>query len=516
MRSLSPTKTNHLIRYLLFVVICLLFAHSATAQSHTDTLKLAQQYRDQHKLIKAAKLFSAYHKHHPEDINALWLYAQTEYWRDHYRRSKKLYEQAVAMRPDNDYLQLDYGKAMLDLGDWKSADSAAQKVEHKGKGYSEEKILRARLSYNSADYAEARTYIDEAIKKENGSIKAWNVYDQIEIAKSPWLKLSTTASADNQPLYQVSPAAEAGIYLHKLATIQLGFYSPVFIVNGKVSSAQWLVVGDKAALPKVGLEIGLNVGVVKYPFNNKTGWSGSFYFDKIFVRHLNFELIAEHKPYFYTISSLESVVSVNHFSFAGGWNDKNTWNGKAAFDFNYYNDKNYTYAAYGWLYAPPIKFSVIELRFGYSYSYSNSKENHYSPEQSLTQIIANYSSTTQIAGVYNPYFTPQQQYIHSGLVALAIYPVKKLEINLNASVGFYAYAQNPYLYLDKNETGATVIARGFERTTYLPFEVGASLEWQLSRKVVLTAQYAYRSTYFFNSHNAAVGLKISFWNDRKK
>jgi hypothetical protein len=135
-------------------------------------------------------------------------------------------------------------------------------------------------------------------------------------------------------------------------------------------------------------------------------------------------------------------------------------------------------------------------------------------QQSLAQIIANYNTTQAITGVYDPYFTPQQQQVHSALVSLEIHPARVLNIGLNANVGFYAVTQTPYLYLENNESGTTFIDRGFVRERYVPYELSGFVSWQVSKKVSLQANYAYQSTYFFNSNYASLSCKISFWNEK--
>jgi tetratricopeptide (TPR) repeat protein len=485
------------------------------AGNHIDTMQLAKKYRAEKKLAKASHVLCVYHKNHPEDVNALWLLAQTEFWRDHYRRSRKLYKQALAMRPGNDYILLDYGKAMLELGDWKTADSVAGKIESKGRKYSDEQLLKAKILYWTGDYTRASYYLKEVFNKDAGNVVGWDIQDQLLVAKSPWLTVGADYVGDNQPIHRITPAVQAGIYLHRAAQLSVDIAAPVFVANGKVYNAQLFRLGDKLSFQKQGLELDFKAGVVKYPFHNKTDWTASFQMKEVLARHFELELGAEHMPYYYTLSSLDTVVNVNHFVFAAGWNDKSTWNGRAAFEFNYFNDKNFTYTGYAWLYAPPIKFSVLELRLGYCYSYSNSNESRFASASTLSQIIASYGNTQQITGVYVPYFTPSQQHIHAALLSLKVTPVKVLELDVKGNVGFYAYTQNPYLFLDTDSKAETIIARGFSKVVYVPFEVGASLAWHASRKIIFTAQYTYRSTYFFNSQQASVGLKFSFWNDKK-
>ncbi|HWB64564.1 MAG TPA: tetratricopeptide repeat protein, partial [Chitinophagales bacterium] len=444
----------------------------------------------------------------------LWLYAQTEYWLNHISKSKKAYRKAMALNPDNDYLQLDYAKELVDLGDLKQADTIIARLQARGKNYSAMHILKARIAFDNGNYNQTNLEAYYALQLDKGNTEALGLYEKVAQAKAPWLKTGIGYTNDDQPMQTIAPSIEAGIYLHRYAALQLGFYSPVFYTNGSFKSAQIFQAGDVTNFSQIGLLLQANAGVVKYP-TNRISWLGNLYISKTFIKHLVVEVQAEEKPYFYTISSIDSVVNAGHFVFSLGWNDKSTWNGKASFDFNYFNDKNYAYSAYAWLFAPPIKFWKAELRFGYSYNFSNANTSHFVSSETLAQIISNYATTQQITGVYTPYFTPNMVQTHSALVSFDMEPIKALSINVHANIGFYASAQTPYLYLD-NYGGETVIARDYFRNTFWPFNVGASLSWQANRAINLSAEYTYTSSYFFSSHYAGLSLKASFLNGKKK
>ena len=483
---------------------------SSQAQKSVDTLSLAKQLRSKGHYKQAAKVLGAYSVTHPKDVNTLWLYAQTEFWLGRMAKSKAIYVKAVALKPDNDYLQLDYAKTLANAGDWEQAGAVIMRLQAAGKNYTDGEFVQAQIAYWKGDYRRAEKELDDVLWRDGLNKSAAQLLDDVLQARLPWLQIGAAYRHDTQPLDAIFPTVETGVFLNPYSSLHFGAYSPVFILNGKVSTAPWLQAGNTAYISKIGLLVRVDIGALKYANTDKYDWNGNIYLREVAFKHFETELQAEHKPYFNTASSVDSTISVDHFMATLGWNDRRTVNGKVGFDFNYFPDQNYVYTAYVWAYAPPIKLSVVELRIGYNYSYSNSKQSRFEPQQSLSQIIANY--TEPVTGIYDPYFTPIQMQIHSAIVSLNIKPTKAIELGADASIGFYAYAQNPYLYLNTGD----VISTGYSPVNFTPYTLSAFASWHITKKMSLTAQYAYRKTFFYDSNYASLSYRISFENEKKK
>lgn len=487
---------------------------NAFGQAKTDTLKLASQYRNKAQYGKAAKLLTQYTKNHPKDASAVWLLAQTTYWQGHNKKAKQYYNQALQLEPNNDYLQIDYARSLSGMGEWKQANQVLAKPSLQNKKYPDIDIIQGQMAYWKGNYKQTSLDVANAQQKDRYNPLAKQLQDDVAQAKAPWLKVSVGYTIDGQPLQNIAPSVEAGFYFHPLSSLQVGAYSPIFIGNGNVSSAQWLQVSNRSLFTKSGTILQLGAGIVKFP-GNQIGWSALGYLKQPIYKKLYFEVLAEHKPYFTTLTSIDSTVNVTHFAPILAWDDKNGLSGQVTFDGQYFDDKNLVYAIYGWLFAPPIKVSVIELRFGYGYSYSNSKESRFVSDRSLADIIANYSTNPDVTGVYSPYFTPNQQHVHSLLVSFVAHATKKLDIGTKASVGVYAYTQNPYLYLDSDASNQTVIARGFANKVFFPLDLNVYLAYKVTQRVDLRADYTFLNTNFFTSHYAGLTCKITFWHEKQ-
>ena len=121
-----------------------------------------------------------------------------------------------------------------------------------------------------------------------------------------------------------------------------------------------------------------------------------------------------------------------------------------------------------------------------------------------------FKPNQQIAGIYDPYYTPEKQYSNSLLANLFIIPTKTINIKLHASVGFYSRAMNPYYYGYKDQQKQLIIIRDFYEESFTPMDIGFDFNADLSDKLMLNLSYQYLQTFYFDSNNFNIGLKIYF------
>ena len=480
-----------------------------------DTLNKVKQLKGNNKVSDSYHLLKTYYKGHSNDFNTTWLYAQVSYLDKHFKQSKALYKKAMAEKADNYYLKLDYAKTLVNIADYKEAKPLLNKYRAYDSTNREMELDFAKVYLAQGDYDRAKREINAVLAQDpkNGTVLA--LLDELHLAQASWVKIKGNYTYDSQPLQTIAPAVEAGIYLHPEATLRLNLQTPLFIGSGSLKYAQWLQIGDQSAFRKAGFQLAFDAGVAKQPYENKISWTANLELKQLLLKHLVLQAQAERKPYYYTVSSLDTVIMVNRFSAYAEWNDLNNWNGRVAFEFNQFRDKNYVIGGGAWVFTPLLKVSVFEFRIGYAYSYSTSKSNRFVPENTLAEIIANYATTTTITGVYSPYFTPDNMGVHAALVSIVAHPAKTFDIGFNANVGFYASALNPYFYLNKNASDEVVIAEGYSTERFYPMEFSAYGLLKISKKISLKVDYTYRKTYFYTSNSVGLGLKINFWNEQK-
>ena len=485
------------------------------APSSADTLNKVKQLKGNGSIKQSFALLKSYYKNHSTDFNATWLYAQTAYLNSRFKLSKTLYQKAAEAQPSNYYLKLDYASTLVNIADLKQAKPLLATYRSYDSTNTKLLVDLAKINFAEGNYNGAQKEANTVLTKDPGNTDALAILDQLNFAKASWVKVKANYNIDSQPLQTITPAVEAGIYLHPAATLKLNLQTPVFISNGILKNAQWFQVGDQSAFHKSGFQLSFDAGIVKQPFENKISWTANIELKQLLLKHLVLQAEAERKPYYYTVSSLDTLVMVNRFSAYAEWNDLNSWNGRIAFEFNQFNDKNYTLGGNAWVFTPPLKVSVFEARIGYAYSFNTSKNNRFVPEKTLAQILNPYDATAAITGLYDPYFTPNNMQIHSALISITIHPVKIFDIGFNANVGFYANTLNPYFYLNNDASNNTYIAKDYSKEKFTPLELSAYALVRITKKISLKADYTYRKTYFYTSNSAGLGLKINFWNEQK-
>ena len=483
---------------------------------YTDTLEMVRRLRNQGKSRSAFSLMKSYYPDHPDDFNTNWLYAQSAYYAHHIKKSKALYDRAITLSPQNLYLQLDYAKKLVNITEYEKAKKLLTKYLAYDSTNSQAITSLARISFWQGDYSKALSELYKIQPAEIQNKEVMAFIQDIQIAKSPWISLKEGYLTDDQPLQSFTSQLEGGIYLHPLSSLHFSMRVPVFITGDKTSQAFWFQGGNRSVLGKAKMDIEADLGLLKFPVKNSIDWTGNLEIDKIFLRHMVISVQAGRIPYFYTLSSIDTMVIDNHGSFKLGWNDLKSWNGEASFDIHQYPvDNNYLFGFSAWVFAPPVKFSFFELRFGYGFNYSTTQKNHFVPEKSLVEILKNYDPSAQINGIYNPYFTPKDQSIHSILAGISISPGKIVNFTINGNFGIYSTAQIPYFFLDNNAQSTLEIMNDFVKKRYIPVQLNAVASIPASKTVRIKVEYSYNKTYYFNSHYAGIGMTINFWNGRK-
>ena len=504
-----------LTKRMIFFFLWFIFASIPLFAQLTDTLSVVKQLNEKGKYKKAETLLTSYYKHHPGNLNAQWIYAQTTYFARHFKKSIAAYEDAIAWHPENYTLRLDYAKKLTDIGEFDKAvlvfnlyltyDSDASDA-HEG---------LARIAYWETNYKTAMDEVNKVLKTQPNNPSMSDLRNEILMAKSPWLKIDLGGYQDDQPMQRISPSIETGFMLDPLANLYVGLNAPVFLLNKKTYIAPWIFVGDKMIFARSGLELNINAGIIEFPTSKFSG-IGDLELHKSFVKHLVLSIQAEHQPYLNTRSNMDNPIMQLHYSFASAWNDPKSWQGRASFDVNnFYTDGNLIYTANAWVMSPPLVLSVFDFRVGYGYNYSTAKESRFVSTKSFSEIVSDWDTDTKIPGLYNPYFTPNQQSVHSAILAIVIHPAKSFSLGAKGNLGFYSKTNNPYLYLDKDAEENIVIERGFSRMFFHPLETDAFINARLSSTTNLKLEYVFMRTNFYTSNYLGLSLNISFCNEKK-
>ncbi|NQV01016.1 MAG: hypothetical protein HQ542_00075, partial [Bacteroidia bacterium] len=386
-----------LIVFLSFLVfIALMPLKVLVAQPVADTLEQAKAFRDNGKLKAALKLLEPYHATHPKDLNSAWLYAQTAYWAKHNKLSQEVYESAIGYHPDNLYLQFDYANMLVNIGKYDKAMPYLENFLVYYPGNTQAELILAKVEFWKGKYKEAIDKASGLVKTDSGTTHQKNqevmsLLDQVFLAKSPWIGISGSYYSDNQPLQTIFPILESEIWLHPISTLRFSVRSPFFSQGGTFTNALWLQAGNTSFIWYGNWKITLDAGVLKYPYENTTTWTGNFKLEKRSFRHLVTTLQTERKPYFSTESSIDTVILEYHVAETISWDNFDSWNGQISYNWDYFlTDYNSIYSFAAWGLTPPLKVSVFDFRLGYGFSYTTSNKNNFEYVGTKADIIANY------------------------------------------------------------------------------------------------------------------------------
>jgi len=483
--------------------------NEADAQATLDTVSIVNSMIRDKRLDEASHLLERYRHEHPKDFNLLWLYAQTEYWLKKNVHSQQLYEQAIKLQPANAYLQLDYARMLLNIEKYQKSQTLLLKLRDYDVTREAAKFELAKSYYWQKNNLKAREEVEELLKINPKNNDAKKLLNDILISSSFWINASAGYTSDTQPLQSISPAFEGGTSLHKFFSPYAAVYTPVFNYNGQVVSSSWVLIGNRFSFGK-GPELRVDVGSVQFPYQGRKELTRHVRLRQKISNPVTFDVQAEHKPYFNTLRSIDTIITVNHFSSSLDLNSKNGVLGKIAFDDNHFADGNDVYSWYGYLLSKPIKISGTQLRLGYSYAFNDSRKNKFVPQGSVSQII----TTGNLSGIYDPYFTPEQQQIHGALLSW-LAPFKYFKLGVNTNVSFYATTLNPYFYLQRKNPNTYTLTKDYATIRYSPMEVNTYIEWQPSVKWSVRADYQYRKTFFFHSQYISLSIRTILFHERK-
>ena len=507
----KSVKQNLLNQYLVIKIntwlLAILFAISFNniyATGNEDTLNNAKVLLQSGKYAKAEKLLKALHQSHPDDLNIFWLYGQSAYGAKHYKTFNASYTKAINQFPANYYLKLDYALKLVKNGDIKKAIPLLKIYKSYDPTSSDLKLALAKIQYWQGSYTEALQTLNSKTFEKEKDIEIFQLKQDILMAKSPWLKFNFNYSSDDQPLQVITPKLEAGVFSNRFLSPYISVASQLFQQSADSKSAVTFTAGNKLNLIKAGLTLNLNGGYIQMPDKSQS-LTGNIEVTKTCYNHFQLYTQAAHQPYLATTSSLSNAIIPYHYSFSAGWNNLNSWNGKIVSNVDKFSDgENYIYNLSGWLFAPPFIFSNIKLQIGYAYAYAWSKENRFTSKASIANVISNYNAgSTYISGIYNPYFTPNNQSVHSALFNIYFQPSKHLSIGSNANLGFLGKTENPYLFLDK-KNGVLFINKNYSEVKFYPDEISFFLLYQLTNKI------SFKLDYIFLRNNFYINLTVCF------
>jgi tetratricopeptide (TPR) repeat protein len=431
---------------------------------------------------------------------------QILYWMGEYKKALALCEITLIKNP-NPYLKLDYARLLFELNELSKAREVLEDYLKTDKTNSEAINMMGTIFYWQGKPGVAIRYFESVLDKYPGNEWALKYVNEIKENTSPFIHLNSIYSDDTQPLQTAGISIETGKYFSFLLDPKLKIQFNQFSNTLEKEHAYSIVLNNNISILKIKTDILVSAGAYRSPIGNSTNLIGGIKLNKHIFKYFTFSGLVERKPYLLTLRSLNKNILSNNYSGSLIYFKETSWNGQIEYAIQEFPDNNKVNNFNAWLLSPQIRFSKFAIALGYGFSLSDSEQNRFSPVNSISEII---SGIDMIEGVYDPYFTPRNQHIHSAICNLSIDISKSFTISTNTVYGFYATTDNPYFYLDKNSNGELFINREFANLKFEPMEIAGRINWKLSKRFNLHALYSHLKTFYYTNNSIELGLKYKF------
>jgi tetratricopeptide (TPR) repeat protein len=502
--------------FLLFMLLAPLALH-AQSNGYYDTLNLARQRMNENRISEAILILEACERSHPNDVDVIRLRGQALYWSKDFDKTLAYFRKAIRENSEAMVLKMDYGRILFDMNLLDEAKNLIITYHKAEPADVEAQLILGTIAYwQGKPPKEAFLYLNPVLAQYPTNPRALALAKEIHQATSPWIKISSGYYSDSQPLNAPLFSFETGLY-------QSSWLQPTFqaqrrnmddeSVNHHTESFQ---LANKSAFLKTKTEVLVKTGIFNRSWTTNVLWTGGVEIKQKLSKTYTLSGSIERSPYFHTVRSLSSNVSQINYSGSLGREMANSWSGEVIYNVHQFNDNNQVKTFGVWFVLPIIESPAFKFDFGYAYHNADSKFNTFVNDKTLGEIVANYYPGYTITGVYDPYFTPQNQYINSLLGNITLNLANSFKLSVKTNAGLYAVVNNPYFYLNFDKRHQLVLEKGYSQLHYFPIEMKVEINWMLSDKIMLEAEYLYRKTFFFTSNLARAGLKINFWNEKRR
>lgn len=484
----------------------LLFSHSSYAQG-ADTLALAHKLTAEKEFGEAVALLAHYEQAHPTNTDAARLHLQLLYWQHKLPEAAALYQRASRQQPAATGLQLDYSRILYETKQYQQARAVLEPLLQQEPGNAEALTMLGIMAYNESQLPQATSYLNQVLATYPDDQTAKAFTQKIQAARAPYTQLYTTYRTDDQSLRWLENKVEAGSYRSALLapTLQAVLWSTR---DSSVSFRQHfeVLLGNKSTLLNHKLAVQLAAGVFKHATQRAPTFAGSATLHYKLPKGFALEAAGSRSPYFYTIGSSRAAVLYGQVYGAVLFQNQKGWQGRVQATENYFPGDNRILGLSAWGLSRALTLGPVYVKGGYSFAYNDAQYNTYAPVLSAAQIAA---SGRPAAGTYGAYFTPNQQLIHSLLLHADAKAGSRCWLALKGSVGVYAHAQNPYLFLNTDQA-RLIVDRGFYTERYTPLELKAQVSYSLAKHLGLEGGYVHTKAFFYTSNQLFTNLKYSF------
>lgn len=518
---MQKLKINKAVVILLCLALSITGA-KAQSESYVTVSSQVNEHLAKQEYSQALEKLRKYNLTHPKEEKAIVLYAKILYWNKEFDKSTAVYEKAMQDFEQSKSLHYDYAKMLYEMHQFNKSKDIFLLYHALDKSNAEANYLLANLFYWNGQNYKAIELLEFNIDSLTPSLEKITASKElllvIKQTQKPNLLLGTSYYWDSQPITKSINKLELAAYKSRFLAPKIALDVQYFTNKGFLNQ---VLVANSFQLNPLQLKIDAGIGFAHLSTVEKTqNVIGNVSLEKKFKNYVRFKTTVEQKVYSYTLSSLNTLLLEKDWNSSLSWgsekqdiaknssflNIKN-WNAETAFLLQKF-EGNSINNFYTWLLSPTIAIKKIEVRLGYVYSFSNAQNIQFTPVKSLSETLAHWNKD-EIQGVYNPYFTPNKQQIHSVLAQAKIPISHSISVMAKAKVAVFAEAYAPYIYLADNN-GSLAFQTDSAPLNYSPFELNLDLNYRMNPKNEFKVSYTNTKAFFFTSQLINFQLKHSF------
>lgn len=463
---------------------------SISVKNAEDVLRISKEFISRNEYKKAISFFKTNYNSFSENLYINWLYAYALSINNNHKEAKKKFKKAISINSSDKNLQLDYARFLYKTGEIDKVESILSDFLDENSKDLEFLLMQANINYWKGDLKKSRKIIGKINEIYPNTNYTKNLESEIESVTATYIKTNFEYQTDSQPLDYFATHITTGEYISKYLSPELEISRYNF--SPQKEGAFLLKLKNQFYFNSIKLKANIFGGLYEN-HSDKSDWIGGISLTKNLFKKASVKIGAAKNSLLGTIAS--TSINLTYKSLFSEIDYNNKWIiFHAWYDHQFFTDENEIQSMGAWILSQPIKTNKFSFQFGYSFNYTDSEE-----------ILFFFDN--QGVGIYNPYFTPKEQEIHSGLFLLNYKVTKKLSIETKVNYGFIGNIRNPYPVL--TATNEFEIG-GLYDATFTPVEYTGSINYNFSKGFKAKIAYIDQETFFYNRQNINFGLNFTF------
>lgn len=503
-----------MLRKLLTLILFINVASVNILMAQGSILAKSDDLVKKGKLEEAYQLLQRYVKTYAKNPDLQWKIAKVAYWNKDIYAAKDYYNAAIKLSPTNLNIKLDYAKVLYEIGDYKESSEFLNQYVAYDKTAEDIWILLIKANFYDGKVKDAERLITIAPANIQSDLQITQLKKEIAEYKALSIGVSLAFTDDDQPMNTFKPKIRIGKRENHFINWMVEGAFNNFNNDTLSASSQTIKVGNTLHFRKLGLDANLSIGATILNSNSKGSVIGGITLSKNITKAFALEFEATRNPYYYSIPSTQVLVTQDNVGGAIVVNDLLKFTGKFQIQQQTYNDNNKIKSTSGWLLSPSLTGKMFQTKIGYSFDDTDSDRDNFRAVKTLNQIIQNYANSTEIIGVFDPYFTPHNQKSQNALLWLLVKATDQLEINFTGNYPLSATFENPILFLDKDNLNQTVIEKDFVKQNYKPTNYRAGITYRPSKKISTGLNYEYFKSAYYTASTYMLSFNYRLINEK--